>query len=663
MRGDVPTPADPGVGPTSPYGQQGIRSYARAALDRLRNLMPGAQQRAALAAAAAHQAYVQNIADRRAQIDEYLTGPARHAFAQAQQLAAQSQSQHAYAQRALANATLATTEAQQYTAQLDQLNQQILQADTESRQAATWATQAQTQANQLAQAGRTSQANELWTQAQQASARADQLNTWLAQARPHAQSLQTTVAQLQARHQQLTDAANRATAEAHRLATQSQSAQAHGQNLWNQAQRAQRDLSTSRPDLWRFANQDTGRPMQDGDPASDTSRRTGDGNPPPSDRTRRYDQPGGYRRPRLAEQRALEGELPRNPDGSFQLAPDPRGRWLRFMNGIGRALDPTRNVNCNDATLSLFETFFHGRPRVAAPRTFDGYGNGQLSQALNGETGGPGRVEDVTGGRYQTLTGNATNLPQAQRQQAVQNAFNSVQNQLLQAGHGSFAFLITAWSTGGSHAWAAVNYQGTIIYVDAQSGVASDTGPMYSPDTITMMDALVVGANGVPVPFHGAPQGTWNARPPTPLYLTPPAPVNRSGPHRQPAGAGGDAASSPAWIRCHDRTVSPRHWLSATTPSPTRARSSSSTRCTARPAVIRPSWSVRSTARSRAPHGAGRRWSRPSPTAGRRRSTAPPPSSRPAPIWSRPSTGRSPPSTPRWPAPTPSRRRTPRSEA
>ena len=377
MRGDVPTPADPGVGPTSPYGQQGVRGYFRAALDRLSNLIPGAQQRAARAAAAEHQAYVQNIADRRAQIDAYLTGPARHAFAQAQQLAAQSQSQHAYAQRALANAAQATTEAQQYTAQLDQVRQQILQADTEARQAAAWSAQAQAQSHQLAQDGHLSQAGDLWSQAEQASARADQLNAWLAQARPHVDSLQATIAQLQTRHQQLTDAANRATAEAHRLATQSQAAQAHAQNLWNQARRAQDDLSASRPDLWRFANQDTGRPMADGDPVSDTSRRTGDGNPPPSDRTRRYDQPGGYRRPRLADQRALEGELPRNPDGSFQLAPDPRGRWLGLMNGIGRLLDPTRNVNCNDATLSLFETFFHGRPRVAAPRTFDGYGNGR----------------------------------------------------------------------------------------------------------------------------------------------------------------------------------------------------------------------------------------------------------------------------------------------
>ena len=83
---------------------------------------------------------------------------------------------------------------------------------------------------------------------------------------------------------------------------------------------------------------------------------------------------------------------------------DPRqGGWFALANDGGPQADPTRGINCLDCTLSLFETWVHGRPRVAAPRTFDGYLQGDIRRPVNGEAGGPGRVEEVTGGRFQKL--------------------------------------------------------------------------------------------------------------------------------------------------------------------------------------------------------------------------------------------------------------------
>ena len=584
-------------------------------LDRLRNLMPGAQARAAAANAAERQAHMRNIADRRAEIDRQLTQPSRQAWAQAQQLGAQANQRHADAQQATTDAAQALTQAQNIDAQLQQLWQQIQQAESDAQQASVRAEQGKAHANALAENRVMDQASQVWTQAQQSASHAQQLTTWATQARAHGQQLYDAGQQLRLQAQQLTAAAAQATNDSQQLLTQAQAAQANSQTLWNQALQTQQNLATSRPDLWRFVNQDTGAQMQDSDPSSGVSGLTGTGRPPSTDLSRRYDRPGGYRRPLLSDQRALEGAMPRGRDGRFQRSPDPRGPWLRLMNGIGRGVDPTRNVNCNDATLSLFETMMHGRPRVAAPRTLDGYGQGRLTNALNGETDGPGRVEDITGGRYQAVAGDTTNLPAHQAQQVVQNAFDSVGNQLLQSGHGSFAFLITAWGSGGSHAWAAVNHHGTIIYVDAQSGEFSDTGPLYSPSLITMMDALVVGADGQPVQLQNAPRGTWSARPALPQNA---APVQPTPPVHTPPVASSRPRSR---IGSRRRTGSPTRSPSGTTASPIRVPSSSSTSCTGRRVAIRRGWSVRSTVRNRAPRGGGSPSNRHWPTGSRPRRT------------------------------------------
>ena len=134
------------------------------------------------------------------------------------------------------------------------------------------------------------------------------------------------------------------------------------------------------------------------------SRLTGDDDPPPIDDSRPYGQPGGLRPPLALHQVDVERQMPREPDGAVTRTADPRqGGWFRLLNDGGPAADATRGINCLDCTLSLFETWVHGRPRVSAPRTFDGYLDGDIRRPIRGEAGGPGRVEDVTGGRFQQL--------------------------------------------------------------------------------------------------------------------------------------------------------------------------------------------------------------------------------------------------------------------
>ncbi|MFD0519251.1 toxin glutamine deamidase domain-containing protein [Paractinoplanes durhamensis] len=53
--------------------------------------------------------------------------------------------------------------------------------------------------------------------------------------------------------------------------------------------------------------------------------------------------------------------------------------------------------------LSLFSTYLHGRPRVAAPRTFDAYAAGDPNRPVGGEWHGLRRIELATGTTFQNL--------------------------------------------------------------------------------------------------------------------------------------------------------------------------------------------------------------------------------------------------------------------
>ncbi|MEU5938241.1 toxin glutamine deamidase domain-containing protein [Micromonospora sp. NPDC047548] len=264
---------------------------------------------------------------------------------------------------------------------------------------------------------------------------------------------------------------------------------------------------------------------------SDRSALTGaDDDPPSIDRSRRYGQWGGLRPPLALHQTDLERQMPRNPDGSVVRTADPRqGGWFGLANDGGPQADPTRGINCLDCTLSLYETWVHGRPRVSAPRTFDGYTAGDIRRPILGEGDGPQRVEEVTGGRFQKLvprleqgTRNPTLLPDA-----VDRGFNNLHIQLKIGGHGSYAFLITEWENGGSHAWVALNQNGTILYLDPQSGAVHDQ-PLYrhqgvaDPDNVVSIDALVLGGDGRPMPLGGLARGQFSVLPDLPDYPSTP---------------------------------------------------------------------------------------------------------------------------------------------
>ncbi|MGC4772435.1 toxin glutamine deamidase domain-containing protein [Micromonospora sp. DT44] len=242
------------------------------------------------------------------------------------------------------------------------------------------------------------------------------------------------------------------------------------------------------------------------------SRLTGDDVPPPIDDSRPYGQPGGLRPPLALHQVDVERQMPRERDGTVRRTADPRqGGWFRLLNDGGPQADATRGINCLDCTLSLFETWVHGRPRVSAPRTFDGYLDGDIRRPIRGEAGGPGRVEDVTGGRFQRVLTPGQPSDPAQARQGYAN----LHDQLLLGGHGSYAFLITEWAGGGSHAWAALNQNGTILYVDPQTGLVRDH-PLY-PDVVGI-DALVLGGDGRAMPLGGLPRGRFSERPDLPTH-------------------------------------------------------------------------------------------------------------------------------------------------
>lgn len=272
---------------------------------------------------------------------------------------------------------------------------------------------------------------------------------------------------------------------------------------------------------WRI-NEDRGRLAYDGVETSNVSALTGTDHPPSIASLRAYNRRGGLRPPLALHQIDLERAVPRDENGNVVRTPDPRqGNWYSLINDGGPSADPTRGINCQDCVLSLFDTWMHGRPRVSAPRTFDAYANGDPNSPLGGEELGVWRAEYVTGGRYQNLVGDVSTLsPQAARNQ-VWNAFTALHNHLLNAGHGSFAFIINKWEGGGAHAWAAINQNGTILYLDPQTGALSENIPIYGhwgqPNraNIVMMDALVVGPDGQPRPLPYYPRGMWSVLPPT----------------------------------------------------------------------------------------------------------------------------------------------------
>ncbi|MET8150007.1 toxin glutamine deamidase domain-containing protein, partial [Actinoplanes sp. NPDC005259] len=285
------------------------------------------------------------------------------------------------------------------------------------------------------------------------------------------------------------------------------------------------------PHEWHRANEDRGQLALGGLAAGDRSMLTDSDHPPPIDRTRRYGSWAGLRPPLARHQAELEDAMPRDANGGPMRLADPRAPYFRLVNDGGPQADPTRGINCQDCVLSFFDTYLHGRPRVSAPRTFDAYSEGDPQRPMYGEEIGLERVEHATGGRLQSLCPTVAGEEPAVARQRIDRALADVSDQLLAGGHGSFAFLVNAWEGGSAHSWAAVNQNGEILFVDPQSGLVTESQPLYGhrgwpdPGNVVAVDALVVNGQGIPMPFPDRPDGAWRPQrttlPPPPPRPTP----------------------------------------------------------------------------------------------------------------------------------------------
>ena len=208
--------------------------------------------------------------------------------------------------------------------------------------------------------------------------------------------------------------------------------------------------------------------------------------------------------------------MPAAGDGRVARLADPRvGDWFGLVNDGGPAGDPTRGLNCLDVVLALFDTYLHARPRVAAARTFDGYAHGDPDRTWGGEWDALERVRLATGAAFQNLCPFVGAAEPALAKPAVDTALSNLANHLHNSGPGAFAVILTDLEDGGCHAWAAVNQDGTILFLDPQVARISVEEPLYAHlgrpahANIVSMDALVVNGQGVPVPlpFHGP--GQW----------------------------------------------------------------------------------------------------------------------------------------------------------
>ncbi|WP_086866127.1 toxin glutamine deamidase domain-containing protein [Streptomyces viridochromogenes] len=231
--------------------------------------------------------------------------------------------------------------------------------------------------------------------------------------------------------------------------------------------------------------------------------------------------------PTRAEQDALENSVPRDENGDPTRPPDPAdGPWVQRINGEGPDA-PGRSNNCVDTALSTVDTYA-GNPTAAGARTPDLDADGNPSD--RGERGGRDRIENTLGARFNDM-GNG------------RDAFNRLENTLRDSGHGSQAVIITQDANGRAHAWNAVNHNGKITYIDAQTGQQSRT-PLHNGDHGVF--AISLDPNRQPVaPYHDLRSGSVAER--NPDHRTPEAPgsiVRR--PAEDPTGADPETDKAPA---------------------------------------------------------------------------------------------------------------------
>ncbi|MEV4474988.1 toxin glutamine deamidase domain-containing protein [Nonomuraea salmonea] len=200
----------------------------------------------------------------------------------------------------------------------------------------------------------------------------------------------------------------------------------------------------------------------------------GPNRPPRLADSRPYGVPGGLAQPDPQVERDLADAV----RGGARF-PDPRGTWVRLVNGGGPADDPFRASNAADCALAVLSTW-HGEPAAAAPRLpeYDRIGR----PVLTGEQGSVARIESWVGHRLQ-YAGQG------------RHAYPMIAHRLVEAGHGASAVIVVRWPGGGSHAWNAVNFDGEVIWIDAQRGHMS-VEPPYR--TVTGVFCVILDRWGRP---------------------------------------------------------------------------------------------------------------------------------------------------------------------
>ncbi|MGW8554126.1 toxin glutamine deamidase domain-containing protein [Streptomyces tubercidicus] len=167
--------------------------------------------------------------------------------------------------------------------------------------------------------------------------------------------------------------------------------------------------------------------------------------------------PHGLLRARTIDQQLLAGAVPRHPDGTPVRHPDPFQQWAQLQNDGGLVM-PGRSNNCVDCSRSFLETWF-GNPQVSVPRTWDTNPDGSLDRRT-GERSGIANINRWANTPLRHSGGTA-------------DGYARIAHDLQNAGHGAGSIIVVAWKDGSSHAFNAVNHNGQVVWVDAQSGAVS----------------------------------------------------------------------------------------------------------------------------------------------------------------------------------------------
>ena len=254
--------------------------------------------------------------------------------------------------------------------------------------------------------------------------------------------------------------------------------------------------------------------------------------------SRPYGLPGGLGPVDPQHQAELERRVPRGTGGLPAVHPDPAaGGWVEVLNDGGYR-EPGRANNSLEIALSSVDTY-SGRPSCAAPRI--------PTEGDAGERGGRDRAERELGAPFRDLGDGA-------------EAHERLASDLLRAGHGAQAVLLTLDAFGRSHAWNAVNHQGVVGYLDHQA-CRQGPAPLHSADH--GLWAIALDPDGGPLDL--------SARRPRPAARpsAAPEPGTDAAPAPAPAAAP-DPASAPAVAPAAgpDPTAKPRPAVPAATDTP-----------------------------------------------------------------------------------------------